>query len=30
MKYDKSKLPNLNRFIKARTQARVPIQRQTD
>ena len=30
MKNDKSRLPDLNRLIKARTKTRVPIQRQTD
>lgn len=30
MNYDKSKLPDLNRIIKARTQTRVPAQRQAD
>lgn len=30
MNYDKSRLPDLNRLIEARTQTRVPIQRQAD
>lgn len=30
MNYDKSRLPDLNRLIKAWTQTRVPIQRQAD